>query len=88
MRKNRNYRRRRREIHYHIGSIVGTNVTIGNTASEVTMTATNAGANTQLSEQEAELIRIFRLADERRKTEAMAYFFKLEESIWEATQNG
>ena len=81
------HRYRPKEIHYHINSIEGTNIAIGNTSSDFTMTATNGG-DTLLSERELELIRIFRLADERRKNEAMRYFFTLEENMREATGNG
>ena len=42
----------------------------------------------QLTEMEAEMLRLFRAFDMRRKNEAMACLFKIEDRIKEAALNG
>ena len=88
------FRRRRLKCevhnHYHINNInnisnnYNSTIVQGNTGE--TISVSNGGM--QLSEREAELVRIFRLADERKKNEAMSYFFKIEDSMKGGASSG
>ena len=90
--------------HYNITASEGSNIIIGGTAHNVVSASENAvvvqgcyGGNIsvngsincgQLTEQETEMLRLFRSFDMRRKTEAMACLFKIEDRIKEAALNG
>lgn len=84
MRNNRrNYARcGKREIHCHyhennISDIRNSTIVQGNTGETIVV----HNGMLQLSERELELVRIFRLVDERKKNEAMTYFFSLEDGL-------
>lgn len=71
---------RRGHHHYHITNISDVNNSV--------ILAHNNGDNTasvcigeQFTEQEAEMLRLFRSFDMRRKTEAMACLFKIEDNM-------
>ena len=72
-------RKRRPKIHHHHYHIIaqGSSIIIG---SSDCSSYVNCGGN-QLTEMEAEMLRLFRSFDMRRKTEAMACLFKIEDNM-------
>lgn len=75
--------RRRINHHYNI-TAQGSSIMIGNSDCS---SYVNCGGD-QYTEMEAEMLRLFRSFDMRRKTEAMACLFKIEDRIKEVAGNG
>ena len=74
-------RRRRTNIHHHHYTITaseGSSVIVG--CSGQTIVGRNYNTGT-MDEMETEMLRLFRSFDMRRKTEAMAYLFKIEDNM-------
>lgn len=75
--KDRFYKFRRRIQHHYNTTAQGSSIIIGssNCSSYV-----NCGGD-QLTEMEAEMLRLFRSFDMRKKTEAMACLFRIEDNM-------